>query len=295
MCNRLRQTSNGQRPRPMALSSVNRPVAKPGNAAVPAAVAAKEAAAARNRTGARQYRGSAKSQDSLREKVRAEMRAEAAASRQKAMVKIEAEEAVRRREVEVQQQTLREAKVEYARALREEEQSAASSWRQAAEASEAAVATTEAAAEEEAGAEAATEVDAEPTHAERVQVLLAERAARRRDDASGVEAFRQRIAARRGDSDRFNNGAPARRSSAAAAGGVQPTTDAITNRSLFHWAPPVDAAADAAPSTAQSAAPRAAGHKAVRPMKSEAAMAAWEWAHAQPTAPAPADGKENED
>lgn len=211
--------------------------------------ATKDAAAVRSRTGARAFRASANGPEALREKVRAEMRAEAAAAKQKAMVKvaeIEAKEEERESAAQERRLERQAAAQEYTRNLRQEE----------AEAEAETEAVTESAAVERPRAPSTSE-------AERVQQLLAERAARIRSDVEEVNALRQRVAARRLDPARFSAGAPARAQPPPA--GDAPSTDAVIQRSLFQWAPPSE--------TAPAPAPAASG-------ASEAARAAWEWTRA---------------
>ena len=196
-----------------------------------AVVAAKDAAAARTREGARQHRRTAV--DPVRERVRAEMRAEAAAAKAKAQIKIDEiearEEAARNEQLE-RDELRQEARTELRRNLRE--------------------IAAEEADEDATTAFSAEAAPAEPGHAERVQLIMQDRAARIRGDTDDVKAFRDRVAARKFDPGRFG---PATASSAPA-----------VDRSLFSWAPPTDVAPP----------PAAAAPPVVR---SEAAQSAWEW------------------
>ena len=169
-------------------------------------VAAKEAASARSRVMVQKYRGSANSVDAMREKVRREMKAEAAASKAKAMEKIEKIEAV-----EAEKEAERDAERRAREAARKEALELAT--QAAAEMSinndeePLSDLVAEEGADNEAwsfgaGGDAGTEAAPEPSHMETVQQLLAERAARRAETAE-VEQLRQRAAARRLDPARF--------------------------------------------------------------------------------------------
>ena len=225
-------------------------------------VAAKEAASARSRVMVQKYRGSANSVDAMREKVRREMKAEAAASKAKAMEKIEKIEAV-----EAEKEAERDAERRAREAARKEALELAT--QAAAEMSinndeePLSDLVAEEGADNEAwsfgaGGDAGTEAAPEPSHMETVQQLLAERAARRAETAE-VEQLRQRAAARRLDPARF---APATATAGAA----------THERSLFTWAPPpVPPTGTAATAAETPAAPPPAA------MKNEEAMKAWEW------------------
>ena len=98
----------------------SKPLANAKPNAVSGVRQSKEAAAARGRTGAAAYRKAPTSQDALREKVRREMKAEAAASKAKAMEKIEVEEADRKVVSDARKERANEARQIYRTAMREE-------------------------------------------------------------------------------------------------------------------------------------------------------------------------------
>ena len=225
-------------------------------------VAAKEMAAARSREGARVHRKAAV--DPIRERVRAEMRAEAAAAKQKAQVKIDEIEArdEAARSEQLERDALRqEVRADFRRNLREIAAAEEEEAQQAALSPES-IAPPAPPSAEDATAPAAEERPAEPGHAERIQLLMQERAARIRDDAQDVNAFRQRVAARKFDPSRFGPASSA-------------NAPSVVDRSLFR---PLAVPTDAAP--APSAAPPVA--------RSEAAQSAWEWINnGGPTVAAP--------
>ena len=238
-------------------------------------------AAERGRAGARQWRGSASGPDAIRAKVRAEMKLEAAVAKKHAQVKIDVMEEKERKREEVMlevHQRREEARAVFARAVAEEQ-----------------VAAEQVAAEpapHEAPSDTATLDVGEPTepsHIERVQQLLRDRAERMRQDSSSIEELRQRVAARRRDSDRF--GAGERLGAASRPAVVAADSEALhaalepppapANRSLFTWAPP--------PSNPSHDGPSAVIGGPSRPkpgaQSSEAARKAWEWLNRPPVQP----------
>lgn len=211
------KTSN-MRPTPLAAKAVSNQKLPnhqkmPGQKVAPAqqgSAAAAKLASERGRMNARNYRSMPGSVDSIREKVRREMKAEAAVSKAHAKEKLEIIDAQRAKEDEAKLAMRQEARRAYSQALAEE--------------------VVLATAEEAAPASA----DNEPSHVERITLLLKERSERMRADRteSATESLRQRAAARRLDSDRFGAAAPVPRSSRAA-----PTSEFI----------PASAAAASAP------------------------------------------------
>lgn len=223
--------------------------------------AAAASAAQRGRAGARQWRGSSTGIDAIRAKVKAEMKAESLASKQRAQVKIDEIEEKYRKEEEETTDLQAEAKAAYALAIAEERRAAAEARRaEVRHSADASNEQTDEAAEEEAS---------EPSHLERIQELLKDRSERLKTDSSAVVSLRERLASRRLDSDRFGE------RPAAAAASSKPSTEAVVNRSLFHWAPP---SATAPPVDAAAAAAKATGGSE----PSAAGRAAWEWLNRAP-------------
>jgi len=237
--------------------------------------------------------------DAIRAKVKAEMKAEAAASKAHAQEKIDLMEAEKAKEEEEKLALRQEARRAYSEALAEE-----------------------VAVEEQVADVVASQAEEEPSHVERITALLKERSERMRADKTESESLRQRAASRRLDSDRFGAAAPVPRattgprpvaptstsgssvvtaSAVARAPAIAATitaTDAsvstemptaadpkpapsrraerevppeVIKRSLFQWAPPEPADA-ARLTTARGAAVGLRGAQA-----SEAGRDAWAW------------------
>ena len=257
----------------------------------PPQLAAKSAAADRARANAAKYRASATSVDAIRARVKAEMKAEAQKAKQAALAKVaEAEAAEAARAAESEERRLA-ARREYSRALAEEREEEELQRRQHEHLSaqpqlqqqqqqqqqqqpgSAADGVPSAGGEPQSGTEDLLfNVEEEVgSQVERLQMLLRERAERRRDDSSADANLRQRLAARRHDPARF-----------AAPPVAQPQAGG-PDRSLFRWAPPPPGAGAASGADAPSAA--ATGKAAPLqppPGMSDAARKAWEWANSRP-------------
>ena len=148
-------------------------------------VPAAKIASDRGRLNARNYRAMPGSVDAIRAKVKAEMKAEAAASKAHAQEKIDLMEAEKAKEEEEKLALRQEARRAYSEALAEEVE-----------------------IEEQVADVVASQAEEEPSHVERITALLKERSERMRADKTESESLRQRAASRRLDSDRFGAAAP---------------------------------------------------------------------------------------
>ena len=214
-------------------------------------------AAERGRAQARQWRGSSSGIDTIRAKVRAEMKEEKARSRQHAQNKIDSIEAEERKREEETAELKAEARAAYAQAV-EAERLQADELR---------------AGPPNDSLDAAPEPSSELSQVERLQELFKQRAERRREDGANAEQLRQRIAARKLDSDRFGAQHHASQPPPVTLAHPKPVVaeqappSAVVNRNLFRWTPP-----DPIGAITRAAAPAPDGAEA-----SDAARAAWEW------------------
>ena len=230
----------------------------------PQNTAAKEAAT-RGRALASNYRKSANSVDAIRAKVKAEMKAEQAAAKERALAIVaEKEQAENERSAEAEQRRM-EARRTYAAAMAEERKAEQEQQQQERQQQpqqpqqpqppqDADELLAEGGEQQQQLFGAEEEVGSQ---VERIQQLLRDRAERRKDDNVADASYRERLQARRHDPDRFAGAAASNATS--------------ESRSLFRWAPPPPASASS--STAPPQPP---------PGMSDAARKAWEWANKRP-------------
>ena len=235
---------------------------------LPSSAAAAKVASERGRIGAQKYRSAPGSVDSLRAKVKAEMRRESQESKALAQKKIDLMDAERAKEQEEADALREEARATFAQAMIEEHAAVASQQlTEDAAAGHGPVDTTDETVDKPA--------DEELSHVERITQILKERSERRRQDAATTDLLLQRAACRRLDADRFGGAITATSTTsmphAVAALSSAASAVRIADRSLFQWAPP----ALAAPSSSTAAAAAAAAPSGS--LASAAARDAWAW------------------
>jgi len=197
--------------------------------------------------------------------VKAEMKAESDACRQKTLAKLAEEEDIAKGEQMARQALRNEARQVYSRELRAAAREAPTAPTPPPNVPE--LETDPATQAEAASSEASTQPH-EPTKesaAARVEALLRERAERRQHDLEGVAALRERVAARIPNRDRWGRTADG---PTASAGPSTANAEARSSehRSLFTWNPPAPITDGAAPQPQPAAATR-----------SQAAQDAWSW------------------